>query len=136
MNTTLTYNEVLSSFQNYFYSFIPEFFGKYSGIVEKTFSYIILPFFFYFTAIPFLVRFIFVPLVNKTLKWNKHKIRWDKQQFKTHLTCSICMMKQDKESKKKFFKLRTLFERNIVDMLYRNMNATHTSNIFENLNFF
>jgi hypothetical protein len=102
-----------------------------SGLFEKFISFIFLPFFLYFTAVPFLVRFILVPLLNKTLKWNKHKIRWDKQQFKTHLTCSLCIMKQDQETKK-YFNVRTLFERNIVDMLYRNMNATYTSNHFDN----
>eukprot|EP01080_Neovahlkampfia_damariscottae_P012557 gene12557-6377_t len=106
-------------------SLLPNFLQPYRILIENVFSYVFLPFFFYFTAIPFIVRFICVPLVNKTLTWNKHKIRWDKQQFKTHLTCSICIMKKDKETNIKRFQLRTLFERNIVDILYRNMNATH-----------
>eukprot|EP01080_Neovahlkampfia_damariscottae_P000478 gene478-6888_t len=95
----------------------------YVTSISKALVGILGSIFIYFTAAPFLIKYIILPTINKIYNFYQHQISWKKKNISSYVTCTLCILKTNPETGEKEFFLRTLFERHIKDMVYGNLQA-------------
>lgn len=76
-------------FMNQTISYIPDVlkhvFYKVINIGES----VLWPMLLYFTAFPFLMRYIIIPAFNRAIDGYKHTKKWEQKMFSTHVTGTL-----------------------------------------------
>lgn len=70
-------------------AYLPEVYKPYFLQIFQLGESILWPFLVYFTAFPFLMRYIVIPAFNRAVDGYKHTKKWEEKKFSTHVTATL-----------------------------------------------